>query len=241
MSRLLLLRHGQARSLTDDYDRLSDHGRRQSRYAGRHLLAHDVAVDGAYCGTLKRQRETGEEVGSVYSASGQPWPGLTALPGLDEFPAETVIERLTPVLSAADPDIAELARAAAAHRDGHDSLRHMQRYIETVVDRWVHERFDRAAVPGLVSWAEFVDGVRTTLGQIRRDAGRGATVAVFTSGGPVAVAVQSVLAAPAATAAGLCWRVQNASLTEFTFSSSRISLDVFNNFYYIPAEHRTYR
>ena len=56
--RLLLLRHGQASLGTDDYDRLSEHGKLQARALGQRLAAtqwHDAPV---ISGTLKRQQQT---------------------------------------------------------------------------------------------------------------------------------------------------------------------------------------
>ena len=53
-------------------------------------------------------------------------------------------------------------------------------------------------------------------------------MAVFTSGGVIGLAVQNVLNAPERSALEINWRVRNCSLTEFTFSRDRISLDSFN-------------
>ena len=73
------------------------------------------------------------------------------------------------------------------------------------------------------------------------EAPRGADVAVFTSGGPVGVAVQTVLEAPELKAAELNWRVNNASVTRFTFSGPRISLDAFNDIGHLGRDMRTFR
>jgi broad specificity phosphatase PhoE len=51
---------------------------------------------------------------------------------------------------------------------------------------------------------------------------------VFTSAGPIGVAVQTVLGAKDPIAMELNWRIRNCSLTEFVFTRSRISLDAFN-------------
>ena len=52
--------------------------------------------------------------------------------------------------------------------------------------------------------------------------------APFTSGGPIGACVQLSLDAPKAQTMQVNWRVKNASLTEFTFSKGRLSLDSFN-------------
>ena len=67
-------------------------------------------------------------------------------------------------------------------------------------------------------------------------------MAVFTSGGPVGVSVQTTLEAPEQQAGELNWRVNNASVTLFTFRPDRISLDQFNSIAHLTTEDlRTYR
>src|SRR5437588_604159 len=82
--------------------------------------------------------------------------------------------------------------------------------------------------PGLETWREFHDRVTHGLRAII-DADRASRrVVVFTSGGPIGIAVQTVLQAPDAVAIEVNWRIRNCSLTEFLFTRDRISLDTFN-------------
>ena len=55
-----------------------------------------------------------------------------------------------------------------------------------------------------------------------------AAIVVFTSGGPIGVAVQTVVGAKEPMAMELNWRIRNCSLTEFIFTRTRVSLDGFN-------------
>ena len=73
------------------------------------------------------------------------------------------------------------------------------------------------------------------------NAGRGNTIAVFTSGGPVAISVQTILQAPEFKAAELNWRVHNCSVTRYTFSGERVTLDAFNDVSHLPVDMRSYR
>ena len=54
MSKLLVIRHGQARLFTDNYDRLSDVGLSQAEALGKHWLERDIRPDDVYSGTLTR-------------------------------------------------------------------------------------------------------------------------------------------------------------------------------------------
>lgn len=65
MSHVTLVRHGQANTEARDeqsYDRLSDLGRQQARWLGDHLRGTGERFARAYCGTLRRHRETAEEM-----------------------------------------------------------------------------------------------------------------------------------------------------------------------------------
>src|SRR5699024_1874536 len=60
MSVLYLVRHGQASFGTDDYDRLSDLGKEQSRTTGRFLASQGIEPDRIVHGEMLRQRQTAE-------------------------------------------------------------------------------------------------------------------------------------------------------------------------------------
>ena len=60
MSVLYLVRHGQASFGTDDYDRLSDLGKAQSRTTGRFLASQSIEPDRIVHGEMLRQRQTAE-------------------------------------------------------------------------------------------------------------------------------------------------------------------------------------
>ncbi|MCU4651512.1 histidine phosphatase family protein [Roseibacterium sp. SDUM158016] len=68
MGELVLIRHGQANSGASDeagYDRLSDLGRQQARWLGDWLRGHEAPFDRVLMGSLRRHRETAEEMGDM--------------------------------------------------------------------------------------------------------------------------------------------------------------------------------
>jgi broad specificity phosphatase PhoE len=95
---------------------------------------------------------------------------------------------------------------------------------------------------GVESFAAFRERV---VGALRRvtspSRGGSQRVVVFTSGGPIGTCVQEILGAPAEAALRLNFRVKNASITEMTFGTNRISLDSFNGVEHLAAELRTFR
>lgn len=103
--------------------------------------------------------------------------------------------------------------------------RELQKQFETMMPLWMASKL---AQPNLESWPAFLERVRHGLRAIVESEGPSRRVAVFTSGGPIGVAVQTVLQAPDRVAIEINWRIKNCSLTEFVFTRGRISLDSFN-------------
>lgn len=237
MSKLLLVRHGQARFLSDDYDRLSEQGEKQVALLGEHWALRGTQLDHAIAGTLKRQQGT---AAIVIENAGLQLPIRTQA-SFDEYPFDEIMRLSLPQLREEHAQIDERARAFEKAKDPDARFRSVQRLLELVVAQLTSSDELPEAAAGLPTWSSFVARVSDALAAICRNTPSGSTVGVFTSGGVIAVAVQWALGAPAPVAAELCWRVQNASVSEFTFSGSRISLDSFNSVEHLAPEMRSYR
>jgi broad specificity phosphatase PhoE len=225
MSKLVLVRHGQASFFSDDYDKLSEMGERQARVLAEYWLRNDVSFDEAYTGTLRRQKRTEEVVAETFRAAGKPWPTVEVLPGLDEYPSDEIMTKLLPLLSEKDEAVRTLEAEHRAASGSREKYRSFHRLLSAVMEQWIKGGH---GANGMTRWEEFRDRVRRDFRNILARDGNGRKVAVFSSGGVIGVSVQSVLQAPDLIAAELNWRVHNCSLTEFTFSGDRITLDCFN-------------
>ena len=225
MSTLVLVRHGQACAFTEEPDRLSSLGWQQSRRLGRYWVEHGVRFDAAYHGTLRRQRETFEAVSGEFKRAGRVFPQAEVLPGLNEYGTQDLVSVIAPRLADSDLEFAALWDAWQSGRQASDRNRRFQLMFEGLVSRWVGGRIEE---PCLEPWETFRQRAEDALLLIRETQGRGVRVAAFTSGGPIGVAVQTCLRAPAMAALEVNWRVRNASLTTFLFSGPRVSLDGFN-------------
>lgn len=225
MSTLVLARHGQARAFTENPDRLSATGLEQAQALGRYWVARGERFHAAYHGSLRRQRETYEAVSAEFRNAGVAFPAATTLPGLDEYAAQDLVAVIAPRLAASDPDFAPHWKDWISVSGGPDRNRLFQIMFEALVSRWVAGRLHYS---GLEPWDAFRSRVEAALLRIRESEGRGVRVAAFTSGGPIGVAVQSCLGAPAFAALEVNWRVRNTSLTTFLFNGPKLSLDAFN-------------
>ena len=239
MSSLLAVRHGQARFFSDDYDRLSELGVTQAEKLAEFWLAQEVRPDAVWTGTLLRQQRTAEAVAKVFADSGEAWPEHQLSDGFNEYPAEEIMRALLPSLRNDSSDIENLATEFEAATNEHDRYRPLHRLLEAVIACWVRGNYDSGLLA--LGWDEFSAAVRDAFRLAMDDAGSGKVVAVFTSGGPIGVSVQTVMEAPQLKAAELNWRVRNCSITRYSFSGKRVSLDSFNDVAHLEAELHTYR
>jgi len=225
VSKLTIVRHGQASFFAENYDRLSDLGEKQSCVLAQYWLDGGERVDRVYSGALERQRRTAEVVGETYRKAGVEWPAIEILPELNEYPADAIMGGLLPGLCEREQRFRDLKEDFEQAGEGQDRYRTFHRLLEAVVAVWASGNYEANEVE---PWSEFRDRVRGALRTITSVEGHGQHIVVFTSGGPVGVSVQTVLEAPDIKAMELNWRVRNCSLTGFTFSNGRIALDVFN-------------
>jgi broad specificity phosphatase PhoE len=239
MSTLLVVRHGQARLFTEDYDRLSEVGVRQAECLGEWLAGRGIVLDSVFAGSLRRQQQTANAVTRILQAADIATPDLQILDGLNEYPAEEILRQLVPILRSSDAEIDRLSREYDAAGDYKTRFRSLHQLLAMVMQRWISADYDNDI--SLLTWKEFSGGVRAALAAVIARTGSGKTVAVFTSGGPVGVSVQTTLNAPDLAAADLNWRVNNCSVTRFSFSGDRISLDAFNDTAHLEPDLLTYR
>ena len=242
MSTLYVVRHGQARLFTDDYDRLSPTGYEQARALGRFWSERNVRVDHAWTGALVRQRETARMIAESFRSAGIDFPEVASDDGFDEYPAEQIVAGFGRHLCATDSAIAQLAESLDRQQSEESRYRDHHRFLEAVIGCWFAEDYRGYEIGANErSYADWRNGLEVAFRGALRAAGRGSTTIIVTSGGVIGTLVQTVLRAPTAAAAELNWRVHNASVTQFTFSGSRISLDRFNDVAHLAPSELTYR
>jgi len=224
MSQLTLIRHGQAAAFTDDSDRLTELGKRQARAFGDYLVARSARFDQAITGGLKRQLQTAALVADAYREAGQPWPEATGDEGWNEYDAGAITGLLMPALSERDPAFAKLVDDTRSHAGTPEQNRYFQRMFERLMACWVAGEH---TADGVETFAAFHARICDARARVLDGPGS-RKVAVFTSGGPIGACVQLALDAPVGQTMRVNWRVMNGSLTEFTFSRDRLSLDSFN-------------
>jgi broad specificity phosphatase PhoE len=202
-----LVRHGQASFGSDDYDVLSDLGRRQAALAGAELARRDLGPAVVVSGSLVRQQDT---AGIVAQALGV--EEVTTDARFDEFDAHSAVD-------------AWLGGSGAT--DGLTSAQ-FQVHLDEVMAHWA-----QTSDPG---WVSFVDGAWAALSDVVVGLPRGAVGVVATSAGVTAALAGRALGGGAATVIAMNRVSVNASITMLVSGSRGVSLVTFNEHAHLLGE-----
>jgi len=216
MATIYLVRHGQASFGADNYDNLSDLGRKQARVVGEYFRDCGIHLDAAYSGDLSRQRETAE----LALASQPADVPLRIDPRFNEIENDAQIRVLLPQVVARNPAVQTLVDR------GLSSSKDYQKVIDAVFNFWVSPDCDE---PSIQSWADYSGGVRQALADVMAQQGSGKTLGIFTSGGTLATVVAQVLGLGGEHTYRFYEPVLNCSVTQLFYSGTRVSLSYFND------------
>ena len=222
MSRVLLVRHGQASFGAADYDDLSPTGHEQSRVLGSALAARGIVADVVVAGEMKRHAQTATGV-----LAGAGWTADVRVDdGWNEFDHVQVLA----VHDRPESPEGESEKAA------------FQRWFEAATLRWTSgdhdDRYDE-------SFAAFTSRVRAALARLVDDLPPRSTAVVLTSGGPIAWAAASLLADDAAARTDLWLRLNpvsvNTGVSTVVCGGRGTTLVAFNAHDHLSPGQLTYR
>ena len=226
MSKLTLVRHGQASFLADDYDQLSELGVSQCRLLGEYWARHGMNFDRVYCGPRKRHWQSLTAAAETYRKAGGTLPEPEEAPGLDEFSWGELMQYAKDTLSRDDAHIGKLRAAFEDAPDRTEKGRTIQHLVEAVTQLWINGEIEHADIE---PWPVFQARVLETIGAMTAEGGSGAKILAFTSGGPVSVTIQRALDTTPEKTLELIWTLRNGAVAEFLYSSRRFSLGSFND------------
>lgn len=206
MGQLYLVRHGQASFGADDYDQLSELGRRQAVQLGRYWAQRGWRPDAVLMGSLRRHAQTWGGIAEGAGLDLQPlvWEGL------NEYDSHAVIRTVHPH-PLARPDTPEL-------------YRHHFRLLRDGLAQWMAGTVSPAGMP---TYRDFVLGITGALDHVRARH-HGQKVLIVSSGGPISTAVGHVLGMSPEATIELNMRIRNSAVTEFQFNPKRHTLLTYN-------------
>jgi broad specificity phosphatase PhoE len=225
MSRVILVRHAQASFLEPIYDKLCATGEVQARLLGEYWARRGVLFNCAWSGPRVRQVQTARIVEEAYRRLGREFPELAVTNEFDEYPAEAVLKQGLPQVLERSQAVRDLHRAFEQSKDADARKRRFQQMFEAVIGIWVSGEL---VIDGVESWQDFCARVDRGIATIVNSTTLSGDSVVFTSGGPIGVAMRRALNLSHADTLQLTWMSRNASFTEFLSSGSRFTLSTFN-------------
>jgi broad specificity phosphatase PhoE len=204
MAELVLVRHAQASFGTDDYDRLSELGWRQSRWLGEYFAQRGATFDAVLRGSLRRHAET---LAGIAQGLGRDLDAAEDA-RLNEYDSHALLHahlKGKPMPQSAD------------RREHFRILREaMYAWTDGTLAGHPHEPF-----------SEFRGRVLGALADLR--AGRAKRVLVVSSGGPISTILAEVLGMPQRGVVDLNLQTRNTGITELQAGARRIQCISFNN------------
>jgi broad specificity phosphatase PhoE len=238
MGRLVLIRHAQASFLAPDYDRLSPLGERQAQLLGEYWAQRRVTFDRIFTGPRARQKGTAKIAARAYRTAQVEFPEPIEMAEFDEYDGEAVLRTALSRPQETSP-FRQLHEDFLRSANPGEQRRNFQPLFEAVIGKWVD---GEVVAPGIESWLEFCTRVNRGLSSIMAAAKPSEQVAIFSSGGPIAVAMQRALNLSPRDTLRTSWMSRNCSHSEFLFSRDRFTLSSFNAFPYLDdTELWTYR
>ena len=225
MNRLILVRHGQASAFTDDYDRLSEVGKRQAELLGEWWLERGLDAARVFSGPLKRQTGTAEIVRDCFLNRGKAFPEPEVLEGLKEIDADQVMAHFNKFRSEY-PELDRLISEYKASGLTEEKSEIFQEYFEQAMLLWVTGKVND---PGIESLAHLKGRVVATMERILDGQGAVGDIVVFTSATPVSIMTSSLLRLDDLQSMEMTFRIRNCSVTEFVLTGRGPVMQVFNS------------
>jgi broad specificity phosphatase PhoE len=225
MSRIILVRHAQASFLQPNYDKLCATGEVQAHLLGEYWARRGAPFSRAWSGPRVRQVQTARIVEAAYRRLGREFPEVAVMNEFDEYPAEAVLKLGLPQVLERSQEVRHLHRAFELSKDSDERKRSFQQMFEAVIGMWVSGEL---VVDGVESWQDFCARVDRGITTIVNNPTPAGDSLVFTSGGPIGVAMRRALHLSHADALQSTWMSRNASFSEFLSSGDRFTLSTFN-------------
>ena len=208
------IRHGQAQFGSSDYDRLSALGIEQAKLLGAYFHQTGVRFQKVVTGGHRRQQETAEAAAA--HMAGMPTP--VAMSAFDEFNTNAIMALLDDAGHSSGQDGGAFT---AAYRSASEFRRAMESAIAVAI-----ETPERLAPEYRLDG--FVDRVREGITRVVNAAQPDSTIAIFTSGGTLAVLMQVALNISLSETVRLPWQIYNTSVSVFVHDGDRLDLQSFN-------------
>lgn len=229
MADIIVVRHGQASFHSDNYDQLSDLGRRQSQKLGEHLSRLAVQPDLILTGDHKRQQQTGEEINRYL---GLPQDAVLTIPGLREHKGPQVVQDNLRKYINTDRWVSDTYSHYIQ-----DPVKNIDSYIK-IYNYITHEWALGKIKSEYQSWHSFYQESAQSFSDTW-DRYKDKKVVIVTSSGPAAISTAHIHGLGPIGGMKLSWQIQNSSATYIDRTRHGMILKYFNDVSHLEIEERT--
>jgi broad specificity phosphatase PhoE len=215
MTSIYLIRHGQASFGKADYDCLSEVGEQQSTHLGASLSKRLAGFDKVIRGAMQRHQQTAD--GCLLAMEQKDTqPQLDA--GWNEYDHQDILTQFDSQFATAQG-----VKTYMSHQDNpHKAL---EKVIGQAFKRWIGSQHNDDYIE---PWPVYQARIQAALANVIRDLDGEKRVAVFSSGGPIALLAQSILGVPAENLMALNWTLVNCGITKLIITKKGVILSSLN-------------
>ena len=215
MTCIYLIRHGQASFGQDNYDCLSQLGEQQAHVLGQHFLERNIQFDQVVRGAMQRHAQTAQHC-LLGLNSNQQQPIVDAR--WNEYDHQDILAQYEGQCATAQG----VKKWVLAQTNPQTAL---ETLVFKAFTRWIKSEHDEDYQE---SWSAYQQRIRSALAQLSAQHSHGQNIAVFTSGGPIALLCQMLLGVPAIQLMQLNWTLVNCGVSKIIVSRKGPILSTMN-------------
>lgn len=220
MTVIYLIRHGQASFGQQNYDNLSDLGQQQAGILGEQFKQRVGAFQQIYTGSMLRHHQTAAAcLGAMEQHDGHQRDNWSEDPNWNEYDHQDILTQLGEEFVSAE-------RIQQYLRSKDDPKAAFEAVFNQAMERWLSGRYDDDYVE---SWPSYQQRIKDGLNKVVQNSRGASKVAVFSSGGPIAVISQHLLGVDPAQVMQMNWTLVNGSVTKLVSTPSRLFLSTLND------------
>ncbi|WP_395377429.1 histidine phosphatase family protein [Marinicella sp. W31] len=207
MTAIYLIRHGQASFGAENYDQLSSLGETQAKRLGQALAQRIHTFDAVSLGSMQRHRQTAEIClhAMGQSLSADQWHQDT---GWNEYDHQEI-------LACQDDQWCTASDVKKYLQRQEDPKKAFANMFIQAMQRWMSGAYDSDYTE---TWLDYQKRVHSGLRNVKETLHKHQRVAVFTSGGPIALISQHLLGIAADQLMSLNWTLLNCGVTKLVLS-----------------------
>lgn len=237
MSKIYLIRHGQASFLADDYDNLSDIGILQSKALGDFFVKNQIYLDKIYIGKLRRHQQTFDSFSLAFDNKNIKLPVPIFLKELNEHQAlesfkiesEKFIEQ----------NIAAQNLYLAMQEDDTLKKKNTIQIFGMFMKKFVVGKYPLNG-SAIQSWSDFRTQTKQGIATILKNTNKGETIGVFTSGGTKSSIIGDSLGLNENKISELNMAIRNTSFSQLIYSKNTIKPFSINEIPHLTKEITTF-